>query len=151
MQAFLTEIHVSSLLKASWQAAVLILLVLGAQWALGRRLAPRGRYALWLLVAARLALPWTVPSPLSLFNVVKMPQAVPTHAISALPGAGASVTASSQPAAVRAAPAPSVGRVHAHVPWLLVIWLAGALMLEAMAGADALPAVAAGHATPALD
>jgi beta-lactamase regulating signal transducer with metallopeptidase domain len=129
MQAILTEIHLSPLLKASWQAAVLIVLVLGVQWALGRRLSPRARYALWLLVAVRLALPWTVPSPLSLFNVVKVPQAAPTHTALVLPGAGASVTASSQPAAVRAAPALSIGRIHTHVPWLLVIWLAGALVL----------------------
>ena len=57
MPAFLTDIHLSSLLKASWQAAVLILLVLAVQWALGRRLTPRGRYALWLHQAFARRLP----------------------------------------------------------------------------------------------
>jgi len=62
-----------SLLKMSGQAAILILLVLAAQWLCGRRLQPRWRCALWLLVLFRLALPWTIPSPASLFNVLKLP------------------------------------------------------------------------------
>jgi beta-lactamase regulating signal transducer with metallopeptidase domain len=45
------------LLRASWQAALLALLVLAAQWAFQKRLTARWRYALWLLVLARLALP----------------------------------------------------------------------------------------------
>jgi bla regulator protein BlaR1 len=65
--------HLFSLLKSSWQASVLIVLVLAIQWLCGRRLAPRWRYALWLLVIARLALPWTVPSSVSLFNWVGLP------------------------------------------------------------------------------
>src|SRR5215475_5137299 len=64
-----------ALLKASWQAGVLILLVLAAQWAFRGRLSPRLRYGLWLLVVARLALPWTIPSGLSLFNVVNSSRA----------------------------------------------------------------------------
>ena len=59
----------------SGQASILILLVLAAQWLCGRRLQPRWRCALWLLVLLRLALPWTVPSPASLFNVLRMPAA----------------------------------------------------------------------------
>src|ERR1043166_1604642 len=62
-----------SLLKASWQAAVLILLVLVAQTLFGKRLSPRWRYSLWLLVIVRLALPWTVPSSASLFNILNLP------------------------------------------------------------------------------
>jgi bla regulator protein BlaR1 len=53
------------LLKASWQGAVIIVLVLAALYVLGRRLTPRWRCALWLLVVLRLAMPWTVPSALS--------------------------------------------------------------------------------------
>src|SRR6266478_143388 len=68
MQDVLGDSHLSPLLKASWQAAVLILLVLGLQRVFGRRLSPGWRYGLWLLVVIRLALPWTVPSPISLFN-----------------------------------------------------------------------------------
>ena len=69
MQNFIVE-HVPQLLKASWQSTVLILLVLAAQWIFGAQLKPRWRYALWLLVLVRLALPWTIPSPASVFNFV---------------------------------------------------------------------------------
>src|SRR5512136_2454147 len=75
IQNFLEYHHLPWLLKASWQAAVLIVLVLGVQWTFGRRLAPRWRYALWLLVVARLAVPWTIPSSLSLFNFLAAPKA----------------------------------------------------------------------------
>ena len=75
MQEFLETDHLPSLLKASWQAAVLILLVLAVQWAFGRRLSPRWRYGLWLLVVARLALPWTIPSSVSVFNVLSFSNA----------------------------------------------------------------------------
>ena len=75
MQDFLTHSSFSSLLKASWQAAVLILLVLAVQWIFGRRLSPRWRYSLWLLVVARLALPWTIPSSVSVFNFLSFTRA----------------------------------------------------------------------------
>ena len=75
MQDFFTAYHLPSLLKASWQAGVLILLVLAMQWAFGRRLSPRWRYGLWLLVVARLALPWTIPSSVSVFNLLTYPRA----------------------------------------------------------------------------
>ena len=74
MQEFFESYHLPSLLKASWQAAVLILLVLIVQWAFGRRLSPRWRYGLWLLVVVRLALPWTMPSPVSVFNWLSFPE-----------------------------------------------------------------------------
>jgi len=67
--------HLTVLLKISGEASVLIVLVLAAQWLCGPRLQPRWRCALWLLVLLRLALPWTIPSPTSLFNVVKVPAA----------------------------------------------------------------------------
>ena len=67
--------HLPVLLRLSGQASILILLVLAAQWLCGRRLQPRWRCALWLLVLLRLALPWTLPSPASLFNVLKLPAA----------------------------------------------------------------------------
>ena len=41
-------LHFPSLLKTSWQASILILLVLVVQACFGRRLQPRWRYALWL-------------------------------------------------------------------------------------------------------
>ena len=50
MEEFLGIQWLASVLKASWQAAVLILLVLAAQWLCGQRLNPNWRHALWLLV-----------------------------------------------------------------------------------------------------
>lgn len=54
--------------RASWQASVLVLLVLAVQWALRTRLSARARHALWLLVLVRLMLPWSVETRLSVFN-----------------------------------------------------------------------------------
>jgi bla regulator protein BlaR1 len=59
----------SWLLRSSWQASVLIVLVLLAQWVFRRQLAPRWRYALWLLVLIRLALPIAPESSWSVFNL----------------------------------------------------------------------------------
>ncbi|HEY3853468.1 MAG TPA: M56 family metallopeptidase [Verrucomicrobiae bacterium] len=69
MQKFLEDTFLPLLFKASWQAAVVILVVLAAQWIFGRRMSPRLRYGLWLLVAVRLVLPATLPSNASLFNL----------------------------------------------------------------------------------
>jgi beta-lactamase regulating signal transducer with metallopeptidase domain len=60
----------TSLWRASWQASVVIVLVLLAQWLFRNQLSPRWRHALWLLVVLRLLLPVTIESPVSLFNVV---------------------------------------------------------------------------------
>ncbi|MGE5608769.1 MAG: M56 family metallopeptidase, partial [Bacillota bacterium] len=58
------------LLRSSWQAAVLAVLVLLAQWALKSHLSPRWRHNLWLIVLLRLLLPALPPSPLSIFNLL---------------------------------------------------------------------------------
>src|SRR5262249_36105780 len=59
-----------TLARVSAQAAVLVLLVLLAQWARRRWLSPRWRCALWLIVIGRLLLPVSLPTPVSLFNLV---------------------------------------------------------------------------------
>ena len=68
-------IRLPLLVKMSGEASILILLALIVQWLFRRGLRPRWRYALWVLVMLRLALPWSIPSPASLFNVLKMPAA----------------------------------------------------------------------------
>src|SRR5215469_6151603 len=73
MQTLLS--HAPGLLKISAEASILIVLVLAIQWLCGRHLQPRWRSALWLLVLLRLALPWTIPSPASVFNLFKLPAA----------------------------------------------------------------------------
>lgn len=57
------------LLKSSGQAAVLVVLVLVAQWLLRHRLAPRWRHALWWLVVLRLVLPVSFESLVSVYNL----------------------------------------------------------------------------------
>src|ERR1039458_8189555 len=98
MQAFFETYHLPWLLKASGQAAVLILLVLTVQWAFGRQLGPRWRYGLWLLVVARLALPWTIPSSVSVFNLLNLPNA--SAAVAKLRAAPAPQGSLAPPAAV---------------------------------------------------
>jgi len=58
------------LLRTTWQAGILIGLILLIQKVLGRRLGVGGRYCLWLLVLLRLALPWTFPRPVSVYNAL---------------------------------------------------------------------------------
>lgn len=62
----------AGVLRATWQASVLIVVVLAVQWALRRRLSSRWRYNLWLLVVVRLMLPVTPASPVSVFNLVRV-------------------------------------------------------------------------------
>jgi len=110
------------LLKISWEAAILIFLVLAAQWFCGGRLKPRWRYALWLLVVLRLALPATIPSPASLFNVLKMPSAgqpVPPETVP--------VQTMDAPVASGTGTATAVSSISGH--WLGWLWVAGMLVL----------------------
>lgn len=57
------------LLQTSWHAAVLVVLVLLAQWLLRNRLSPGWRYGLWFLLVARLLMPVTLSSAVSVFNL----------------------------------------------------------------------------------
>jgi beta-lactamase regulating signal transducer with metallopeptidase domain/uncharacterized GH25 family protein len=65
------ENHLNWLLSHSLQAGVLVLLVLAVQWIFRRRLTNRWRFALWWIVLARLLLPFSPQSALSLFNFVQ--------------------------------------------------------------------------------
>jgi beta-lactamase regulating signal transducer with metallopeptidase domain/cytochrome oxidase Cu insertion factor (SCO1/SenC/PrrC family) len=56
--------------RNSVEAGVLVLVVLLAQWVLGKRLGPRWRSALWLLVMLRLLLPVSIHSVFSVFNLL---------------------------------------------------------------------------------
>lgn len=127
-----------ALLKASGEGAVLILLILAAQRAFRRRLSPRWRYALWLLVVVRLALLCTIPSPASLFNLLNLgPDA--EWADGARAARSGQVPAVAQPASdeltepsteaaslLSAAATPRLGR---RLSWLVGLWSAGALTL----------------------
>ena len=58
-----------AVLTATWQASVLVVIVLAVQASMGRWLSPRWRYALWSVVVVRLLLPVTPGSALSVFNL----------------------------------------------------------------------------------
>lgn len=60
------------LLRTSAEAAVITLLILAAQFCLRKRLDARSRHLLWLLVLVRLAMPASLPSPISLFNFLRI-------------------------------------------------------------------------------
>jgi bla regulator protein BlaR1 len=55
--------------RNSVEAGIMVLVVLLAQWLAGKKIAPRWRCALWLLVMVRLLLPVSVSSVTSVFNL----------------------------------------------------------------------------------
>lgn len=62
-------------LRTTWEASLIALLVLLAQYLLRGRVSARWRYNLWLLVVARLVLPAVPGSRVSPFNLVRLPGA----------------------------------------------------------------------------
>lgn len=120
--------------QASWQGAALALAVAGLQAAFGRRLSAGWRYALWLPVVVRLAVPATPESPWSLFNLNRAwtpkpvartvrvtTSAAPSDSLAQLKAGGSAKPQAPQiPAAMdRSAPRPAGF-------WLALLWLAGA-------------------------
>jgi bla regulator protein BlaR1 len=114
--------------QASWQAGVVILLVLAAQRLFRKQLSPGLRHGLWLLVVIRLLLPASVSSPLSVFNWVAMPQAK----AAVVTGAQENLTDDlehappSESTELETKPTRTFGW-----SWLSLAWLAGVLGLSA--------------------
>jgi len=75
------------LLRTSWQAGILVCLILLIQKALGRQIGVRGRYWLWLVLVIRMAMFWAPPSPVSVYNLLPTPQ-LAGYRIAATPQAG---------------------------------------------------------------
>src|SRR5215468_9132664 len=63
-------------LQSSWQAGILVLVVLLAQTIFRRQLSPAWRYGLWLLVLIRLLLPASPQTARSIYNVAGLPGAL---------------------------------------------------------------------------
>jgi beta-lactamase regulating signal transducer with metallopeptidase domain len=62
------------LLQTTWRAAVIAVIILLAQWLLRNRLSPAWRHGLWFLLVARLLMPMTPSSAVSVFNLAKWPR-----------------------------------------------------------------------------
>jgi len=61
-----------TILRTSWQAAIVVGLVLAAQWIFRHRLSKAWRHSLWFLVMLRLVAPTLPESSFSLFNVSRL-------------------------------------------------------------------------------
>lgn len=118
------------LLRNSAQAAVLVLVVWGLERTVLRRLPPRWRYGLWLVVLARLMIPLAPGSPLSLFNLVDW-------APSTVAGVFGQVLGLPSPV-----PVTLVETMHPLAdtpPWFLgalALWLPGAVILGVLLARD---------------
>ncbi len=143
MSTVLNTLHLMffSVLMASLEATVLVLLVLLVLRLFGNRLAPKWRHAFWLLVVLRLVLPLPLPASLNLLRLLPRqariglaPASPATAALSGARGVGdPSVSTVGGPIA---ALADKTGR--AALFWLAQwqnllagIWLAGAAALLA--------------------
>jgi bla regulator protein BlaR1 len=71
-------------LEATLQACIIVAVIRVVQLALGKRLAPRWHYALWLLLLARMVMPWAPESSVSIFNLIEMFRAPQVESMSLL-------------------------------------------------------------------
>ncbi|MBX3744625.1 MAG: hypothetical protein KF833_04900 [Verrucomicrobiae bacterium] len=134
------------LLRNSAHAAILAVVVWGLERTVGRSLPPRWRYAMWLVVVARLLLPAAPESSFSLFNLVDLaPANVAGVALQVL-GLPAPLVVSHE-----ALPDPLVDTPGWFV-WALALWFPGALILAFLVWRDHRRLVHALRATsPILD
>lgn len=107
----MTEIVITS--------GILILVVLLLRRLLQNRISRRLRYGLWLLVALRLLIPFSVPSPVSVMNAVESAPALAR-------GSGAAEAFAGDNAAETLPEAPAVGKAQPGLPGL--IWAGGAAL-----------------------
>lgn len=118
--------------RTSCQATVAIVLVLALQLLLRKVLSPAWRHALWLLVVARLLLPWTPESAFSVFNVFDPSPAGPAHERALAGGAttawlnGAGEEGTTTEGYGPASATKTGGMWRRWVSWLPWVWLAGA-------------------------
>ena len=100
--------------ESSLGGCVVVCAVLCLQWVFRNRFTARWHYLLWMVLLARLALPWTPASPLSIANVLPAPL---THKMAESDGLSvaplASLSAEQEPAMAEASSerAASIARV----------------------------------------
>ena len=119
----------------------MILLVLAAQRLAGRRLQPRWRSALWLLVILRLSLPSTLPSRVSVFNLVKAPGIralwagiqVHRNGLASIDSDQAELSSVGSKQADLQPPSSTAGPLWAlRVSWMLKLWGTGVLVFAGL-------------------
>ena len=119
-----------SLLRMSLSGAVMILLVTAVRALAIHRLPKKAFLALWGIVLARLLIPYSLPSALSVYSLLKRFAPAASGAAGIAPGLWSAPAAPAQNAAAAPA-APAVSATAAPVdPWIAV-WLAGALACAA--------------------
>ena len=137
--------HVQSLLdwlvRTTWQAGILVCLILLAQNVLGQRLGVRARHGLWFLLLVRLVLPWAPPSECSVYNLLPVPfsqgrDVRARHGNQSLPGTARTGTLTESTGAFLRTPCGNAGTglyeeparfLKSAVPaLLLLVWLIGA-------------------------
>jgi beta-lactamase regulating signal transducer with metallopeptidase domain len=122
--------------RATWQASLLVGVVMLVQVLLGKRLGGRGRHALWSVVLLRLLLPVLPPSPTSIHNLWRPPPAsAPAAAMQpkVVSSQAPRIAPMDSPVArVSESPAPRASHLawrEMLLPGLAVIWLVGALVI----------------------
>jgi beta-lactamase regulating signal transducer with metallopeptidase domain/outer membrane lipoprotein-sorting protein len=114
------------LLQTTWQAAVIAVIILLAQFLLRNRLSPAWRHGLWFLLVARLLMPMTPRSAVSVYNLAKWPPRIapaplapPAPPGADVPAAVASWRANSpevQPVAAQQVPSEAIPRPGLAAP-----------------------------------
>lgn len=128
--------------RLSAEAGILVMLVAAAQWVFRRHLSPRWRCALWLLLAARLLMPFSFSSITSVFNLLP---AWPHPRASTPTLESASASAPESPVVITPlplrnspspAPTPLLPPLQITQPlspswplWIFTAWFAGAVLL----------------------
>ncbi|MGA2232740.1 MAG: M56 family metallopeptidase [Tepidisphaeraceae bacterium] len=127
----LVSLLASGFWRASWQAGLLAAAVLIARSALGARLSPAWRCAIWMLVAARLTLPVVPASAWSVFNLV--PDAAQVVRVAApQDSSGAFVFIHAGKLGLAAATDVTAPSPRSNWTFMLeVVWLVGAISLAA--------------------
>ncbi len=123
----LTQSAFQSVIEASWQASILVILIMLVQWVLPRNVSPRVRCAMWGLLFLRLAMPVLPPSPMSLFNL-KPQQLVAPRIV--MPDKIIKIDLGQIDAPQEPANVPSAN--PARVPWntlILFAWTCGSLLV----------------------
>jgi len=120
---------VNWVVSASWKGTILIVLVAAVCWIVRERIPARWRYALWLVVLLRLAVPVGPASSLSLFNLLE-----PSPGATAVEFRRSPLTVGWDLPRMESAPVAELGwprrELFTMAGWAGWIWLAGVILLS---------------------